>query len=306
MDSRGNLAGEVALVTGAASGIGRELSYELARRGACVIMADIAADEVREASRACDASSEACIPASLDVADASAVEGLVQSVVEEHGRLDYMFNNAGIASCGEVRDLAREDWESVLDVDLWGVIHGTTSAYRLMAGQGFGHIVNTASLGGIVPEPFAAPYSASKFAVVGLTLALRVEARDLGVKASVFCPSFVKTNVLENARYVGVSREDALREMGALPSCPPERAVRRLLSGVTRNRAVITDGVATSVLLRLYRTSPTLFEPLLRQGVKDLRAIRHRQAASIASSDGKERDEPHAKRQGRSTAAPAL
>jgi len=248
-----------------------------------VIMADIAGDEVREASRACDASAEACIPASLDVADAAAVEELVHSVAEEHGRLDYMFNNAGVALCGEVRDLGREDWESVLDVNLRGVIHGTTSAYRIMVDQGFGHIVNTASLGGIVPEPFAAPYSASKFAVVGLTLALRIEARGLGVKANVFCPSFVKTNVLENARYVGVSREQALLEMGALRSCPPERAVRRLLSGVMRNRAVITDGIATSVLWRLYRASPRLVEPLLRKGARDLRLIRERCGASIAS-----------------------
>jgi short-subunit dehydrogenase len=104
-----------------------------------------------------------------------------------------MLNNAGIALGGEVRDMDLEHWRRILDVNLWGVIHGTTAAYQVMVKQGFGHIVNTASLGGLIPEPMATAYATTKHAVVGLSTSLRAEAAELRVKVSVVCPGFVQT-----------------------------------------------------------------------------------------------------------------
>lgn len=143
-----------------------------------------------------------------------------------------------------------------------------------MLDQGFGHIINTASLGGLVPEPFAAPYVASKFGVVGLTLSLRLEAAEFGIKASVFCPGFVKTRILETAKYVGVQRGKAIREMSGLGGISPERAVRSLLRGIARNNSVITDGAVIRLVWRIFRLCPGALRPFLLKGVKDMRAVR--------------------------------
>jgi len=266
--------GRVAIVTGGGSGIGRALSQELAERGAVVFVADVDPTGAERTASDIRVRGGVAWPSHVDVAEADEVNGLVRAVARDRGRLDYMFNNAGTAICGEIRDLKFSDWDRSLRVNLYGTIHGTMAAYRVMLEQGFGHIVNTASLGGLVPEPFAAPYVAGKIGVVGLTLALRAEAEAFGIRASVFCPGFVRTRILETAAYVGVSREDAIREIGALEGRSPQAAVRSLLRGVSRNRAVIADGLLTWVIWRAYRTSPKAVAPLLRKGVRDLRATR--------------------------------
>ena len=129
----------------------------------------------------------------LDVTDSEAVERLVARAVAEKGRLDYMFNNAGIAIIGEFRDLPAADWKRILDINVNGVFAGTAAAYAVMIRQGSGHIVNTASVAGLVPSPGFAAYGASKHAVVGLSTSLRAEAAEYGVKVSAVCPGFVRT-----------------------------------------------------------------------------------------------------------------
>ena len=269
-----DLRGQVAVVTGAASGIGRELSRVLAARRAVVVVADIDGTGVETIAEDIQACGGRAFPACVDVVEAHEVERLVRETATLHGRLDFMFNNAGAALCGEIRDLRLSDWETMLSVNLRGVIHGTMAAYRVMLDQGSGHIINTASLGGLIPEPFAAPYVASKFGVVGLTLSLRLEADALGIKASVFCPGFVRTPILETARYVGVPREEAIREMSGLGGISAERAVRSLLRGVARNRDIIMDTAFTRLLYTMSRLHPGILRPLLRKGVRDLRMVR--------------------------------
>jgi NAD(P)-dependent dehydrogenase (short-subunit alcohol dehydrogenase family) len=106
-----------------------------------------------------------------DVSKAEDMQRLVDEAVLQNGRLDYMFNNAGVTICGEVRDLGLAHWQRMIAVNLWGAVHGTHAAYRVMVRQGFGHIVNTASLDGLMPMPMATPYTAAKHAVVGLSTA---------------------------------------------------------------------------------------------------------------------------------------
>jgi NAD(P)-dependent dehydrogenase (short-subunit alcohol dehydrogenase family) len=265
---------KTAIVTGAASGIGRALSRVLAARGAAVVVADIDEAGAQCVAESIQASGGTALPVCVDITDAHEVDRLVRETVNQHGRLDFMFNNAGMALCGEIRDLRLTDWETVLRVNLRGVIHGTMSAYRAMLDQGFGYIINTASLGGLVPEPFAAPYVASKFAVVGLTLSLRLEATEFGIKASVFCPGLVKTRILETAKYVGVPREEAIREMSELGGISPERAVCSLLRGIARNKSIITDSAVTQLAWRMFRLCPGALRPLLLKGVKDMREVR--------------------------------
>ena len=160
-----------------------------------------------------------------------------------------MFNNAGIAILGEERDVSLDDWRRVLDVDLYGVVHGVRAAYPIMVKQGAGHIVNTASLAGLVPAPGEASYAAAKFGVVGLSYTLRVEGAALGVKVSVVCPGFIDTPILTVSpiRYA----TDRARMMALAPTpMAPEECAETILRGVEKNRATIDrDGARQSARL---------------------------------------------------------
>ena len=186
----------VAIVTGAASGIGAALARGVASRGARVVLAD------RDADRAC--AEAARLPEgrgtgrALDVRDAAAVEAVVGETFAAHGRLDYLFNNAGIAVGGETLSFSVEDWHDAVAVNLLGPVYGIAAAYPRMVRQGFGHIVNTASMAAFMATPLASPYGATKSGVVALSRALRLEAEAYGVRVSVLCPGVVRTPILES------------------------------------------------------------------------------------------------------------
>jgi NAD(P)-dependent dehydrogenase (short-subunit alcohol dehydrogenase family) len=196
--------GAVAVITGGASGIGRALGEALAQRGAEVVLADRQIELAETVAGGIRAKGGRATADELDVTDFGAVERVVQQTVERHGRLDYMFNNAGIGIGGEVRFYDIKDWEQVVDVNIRGVIHGIQAAYPVMLRQGYGHLVNTASMAGLVPFPTAVSYCASKFAVVGLSTALRIEAAEAGVRVSVLCPGVIQTPI-PRAATLGVS-----------------------------------------------------------------------------------------------------
>jgi NAD(P)-dependent dehydrogenase (short-subunit alcohol dehydrogenase family) len=191
---------------------------------------------------------------------------LVQRVAEEQGRLDYLFNNAGIAAGGELRDHTIEAWNKIIDVNLRGVVHGVQAAYPLMLGQGFGHIVNTASMQGLIPSPLTASYSATKHAVVGLSKALRVEAADAGVRVSVLCPGVVRTPLLSGGKH-GIfvaaipeqeQRDRALRYFERFRPMDVRRFAAKTLDQVARNRPIIVVPAWWKVLWWLDRLSPAL------------------------------------------------
>jgi NAD(P)-dependent dehydrogenase (short-subunit alcohol dehydrogenase family) len=144
--------GAVAIVTGAASGIGRSLSEELARCGSEVILADLQSERAEAIASAIRAAGRKAQAVTVDVAEAGQVDALIRQTVERTDRLDYLFNNAGIGIGGPIGKLTLEDWERAISVNLRGVIHGVRAAYPIMLGQGFGHIVNTASLGELTPH----------------------------------------------------------------------------------------------------------------------------------------------------------
>lgn len=197
----------IVIVTGGASGIGRKLCTEIAAMGARIVVADIdlvGAEKTVEEIRINHGEGKAV---RVDVTQKTDVDRLVTDTVAEYGRLDYMFNNAGVCTFALSQDLTTENWQQTLDINLWGVIHGTMAAYRVMLKQGFGHIVNTSSGSGILPL-IPLPYSASKHAVLGLSTALRIEAADLGIKVSAICPTFVKTEMFDSTRIVNVSEEN--------------------------------------------------------------------------------------------------
>ncbi|MFP6664506.1 MAG: SDR family oxidoreductase [Deltaproteobacteria bacterium] len=193
-------SGAIALVTGAASGIGAALSRELARRGATVILADRQLEMAQGIARELGDSARAV---ALDVRDADAFAAVVTEVREREGRIDYLFNNAGIGMGGPVEDHSIEDWRYLIDVNLMGVVHGVHSVYPILLEQGFGHIVNTASMAGQIPCPGLTAYAATKHAVVGLTRSLRAECAATGVRVSAFCPGVIRTEILKDGGIFG-------------------------------------------------------------------------------------------------------
>ncbi|MFA5889818.1 MAG: SDR family oxidoreductase [Actinomycetota bacterium] len=253
-----DLRDKVAIVTGGASGIGEALSKELGKRGAIVYVTDIDEGRAKDVASSIVASGGTAESFALDVSSEEQVAGLIGDIASKHGRLDYMFNNAGMAVGGELRDLDMSQFRRVLDVNLWGVINGTYAAYKIMERQGHGHIVNVASMVGLVPVPMETAYVTSKHAVVGLSNSLRVEGAALGVRVSVVCPDFIKTRFYTSSRHVNVDEDKLIAQIPSFFFTSPERCARVILRGVNRNRGIITIGIYVRLLWRLYRTSPRM------------------------------------------------
>ena len=266
-------AGAVAIVTGGASGMGAALCRELGRRGARVVVADRDVDGAQRVAAEIDTAGGAARAAGVDVAEAAPVQALVDETVAEGGQLDYVFNNAGVGFAGDVRDTSLEQWRRVVDVNLMGAIHGVVAAYPVMARQGWGHIVNTASGAGITPFAPLTPYCAAKFGVVGLSAALRQEAAPLGVRVSVVCPGSVATGIFKTAILANLPRE---RFFGAMSfrQITPEAAAESILAGVQRNRGYIVFPAEVRRLWWLYRLSPALFERMAARQQGMWRAMR--------------------------------
>lgn len=270
----GTFEGKVAIVTGGASGIGRAICEELGRQGAVLVVADINAQDAEDVASVINKAGGRARPAKLDVSQADEVRTLVEQTAEEHGRLDYMFNNAGIDIGGELRDMSLDHLRRVIDVNQWGVLYGTHAAYSLMVRQGSGHIVNTGSLAALIPLPMETAYVASKWAVFGLSTSLRAEAADLGVKVSVVCPDFVGSHFYKSSKHVNVDEELLLAQIPAFLYMTTRKCARALLKGVRRNRAIITVGPIGRFLWRIYRYAPRLFILGQRIYARQLRRLR--------------------------------
>jgi NAD(P)-dependent dehydrogenase (short-subunit alcohol dehydrogenase family) len=276
------MAARTAIVTGAASGIGRALAEALADTGVDVVLADRQADVAERIAADIRGRGRAAGAVELDVRDAGRFREVVERTVARTGRLDFLFNNAGIGVGGEARDYDAADWDDVIDVNLRGVAHGILAAYPVMIRQGFGHIVNTASMAGLIAAPMQISYTATKHAVVGLSRAMRVEARRYGVKVSVLCPGAIRTPILRGGRYgrfkPGFDADLIAERFEQLRPMDPSLLARRVLRAVARDRAIIVEPRWWRIAWYLDRLAPRLFEALaarlLRQAHRDLEARR--------------------------------
>ena len=196
-----NLNGKVAVVTGAASGIGRSMALRFAAEGMKVVMADIEQGPLDEAVSAMPTGAEV-VATRCDVASASEIEALRDTTLEAFGAVHLVCNNAGVGGGGPMSAMDIDAWKWVIDVDLWSVVHGVRVFLPVLAAQGEGHIVNTASVAGLFAAPFMGPYNVAKYGVVALseTLFSELAAESSPVGVSVLCPSWVKTNIATSAR----------------------------------------------------------------------------------------------------------
>ncbi|MEV7288221.1 SDR family oxidoreductase [Streptomyces sp. NPDC093252] len=240
-------AGQLVLVTGAGSGIGRATTFAFAEAGARVVAVDRDGETAaRTAEMARLIGARDAWPETVDVADEEAMEKLAEKVATEYGVVDVLVNNAGVGLSGSFFDTTTDDWRRVLDVNLWGVIHGCRLFGRQMAerGQG-GQIVNIASAAAYQPSRALPAYSTTKAAVLMLSECLRAElaGQDIGVTA--ICPGLVNTNITSTARFAGVDAEEEKRRrkrsarLYGMRNYPPEKVADAILRAVVRNEAVV-------------------------------------------------------------------
>ncbi|MFF3221895.1 SDR family NAD(P)-dependent oxidoreductase [Nocardia suismassiliense] len=269
-----NFTDKVAVITGAGSGIGRALALELARRGARLALSDINTESVADTAGRCEKLGATAVPYELDVAHRAAVYAHAAAVRGEFGRVNLVINNAGVALGADVEDMTWDDFDWLMNINFWGVAHGTKAFLPDLIGSGDGHIVNVSSVFGLVGVPTQSAYNAAKFAVRGFTEALRQEMRIAGHPVGVTCvhPGGVKTNIAVSARGIpdDVDVETIRRGFDALTLTSPDAAAKTILHGVAKNKARVligADARAIDLIPRLLGPAyADLGVPLYRAG----------------------------------------
>ena len=273
--------GKVAIITGGASGIGAALAKELARAGAEVVLADRQLDMAERVAGDIKSSGGRAQAAEMDVRSFPSVARVVDDTVARLGTVDYFFNNAGIGVGGEMDSYEPRDWDDVIDVNLRGVANGIQAVYPVMIRQRGGHIVNTASVAGLLTTPSQGSYTATKHAVVAISRALRIEAKRHNVNVSVLCPGVIRTPILAGGKYgrlnvTGLTDKTARAMWDRLRPIEPEVLARKAAQAVARNEAVIVIPAWWKAVWLFERISPALsavvWEKVLENVRKEMEA----------------------------------
>ncbi|MDH4872959.1 SDR family NAD(P)-dependent oxidoreductase [Pseudomonas sp. BN515] len=263
-----SLAGKVAVITGAGSGIGRALAHQLADMGCHLALADIDADGLEATATPLRRAGLQLSTHALDVSDREAVHAFADSVMARHGRTDLVINNAGVAVSQTIAELRYDDFEWLMGINFWGVVHGTKAFLPHLLNQGEGHIVNVSSIFGIVSMPTQGAYNASKFAVRGFTEALRQELCGTAIKVSCVHPGGIRTNIARSARfYRGIDgKTDAAKaavHFDKLARTSAQQAAQVIIKGMQAGQPRIMVGADARFLDHLQRLLPASYPRLL-------------------------------------------
>lgn len=264
---------KVAAITGAASGIGRALALDLAGRGCHLALSDLRSDELRQTAELAAARGVRVTHADVDVAERVAMYAWAAQVVRDHGRVNLIFNNAGVSVASTVHGLDYADFEWIMGINFWGVVHGTKAFLPHLHASGDGHVVNVSSVFGLIAYPGQSAYNASKFAVRGFTEALRQELESLRwpVSATSVHPGGIKTNILRSIRYSPSMDEFGLSGGARAASdnfeklfiTSAEKAARKILRAVTRNKRRVLIGRDARFYDRMQRLLPGGYQRLV-------------------------------------------
>lgn len=267
---------QVAAITGAGSGIGRHLAVLLAGQGCHLALSDINEAGLHETADQLKSSGVTLTTTVLDVSSREAVAKWATQTVKDHGKVNLIFNNAGVALGSTVEGMRYEDFEWLMGINFWGVVYGTKEFLPHLKASGDGHIVNISSLFGLTAQPTQSAYNASKFAVRGFTEALRQELdlQDCGVSATCVHPGGIRTNIANAARMsdsiktLGMDPAKSAKQFNKLLRCPPEVAAQVILDAVLANDRRVLIGNDAKVLDMIQRVLPTGYQKLLEMGSK--------------------------------------
>jgi NAD(P)-dependent dehydrogenase (short-subunit alcohol dehydrogenase family) len=268
MSERVDLTGKIAVITGAASGIGRSSARLIARHGARVHLADLNGQVAETVAAEIQTAGGSAVAHTLDVGDPVAVEALAEAIFAAEGGVDILHNNAGIGHAGNIEATTVDDWQRVITVNLLGVAYGIQAFIPRMLAQGRpASVVNTASMAGIVPTAKMAPYCASKFGVVGLSEALNAELSPRGIHVSAICPGIIDTPIVAT----GIMRGDiaAIQEQAARfysrRGASPDEVAQTVLRTIAHHKLIVpVPRRQVTVPYLLHRLSPQLTQPLAR------------------------------------------
>lgn len=264
---------KVAAITGAGSGIGRALAYALSRRGCDLALSDINAEGMAETALQARKFGIKVSESVVDVSDREAMRAWAEKVITEHGKVNLIFNNAGVAHCGTVADTEYADYEWLMGINFWGVVYGTKEFLPHLQASGDGHVVNISSVFGLFAQPTQSVYNSSKFAVRGFTESLRQEL-DMGdgtVSATCVHPGGIKTNIAKAARFtdsggkmLGKNTELTRQAFNDnMLRTSPEKAAEVILRGVERNSRRVIIGMDARLMDWVQRLLPSAYQRLI-------------------------------------------
>jgi NAD(P)-dependent dehydrogenase (short-subunit alcohol dehydrogenase family) len=263
--------GRVAAITGAGSGIGRALALDLARRGAHRALSDVNEAGLAETVALCEGNGVKVTSHRVDVADQAAVFAWADQVAAEHGKVNLVFNNAGVALAASIDEGSIEDIQWLIGINYWGVVYGTKAFLPHLKAAGEGHIVNLSSVFGLISVPAQSAYNSAKFAVRGFTDALRMELEiaDCGVSCTTVHPGGIKTNIARNARVDPAleeqagSREEQAKRFERIALTTPEKAARQILAAVEKDRRRVLVGPDAKVIDLISRLPAGIYQRVM-------------------------------------------
>lgn len=269
----------VAVITGAASGIGKALAGQLAAAGCRLAISDVNEKNLDAVARELRANGHEVHSQVLDVANRQAFHDYADAIFAHYGAVNLVFNNAGVALGATVEDMSYDDFEWLMGINFWGVVHGTKAFLPYLKQSGEGHIVNVSSVFGLVGIPTQSAYNAAKFAVRGFTESLRMELEIEGSPVSCSCvhPGGIKTNIARNARMndvshiTGADAEKSIADFEKMFRTTADEAAATIINGVRRNKRRILIGSDAYAIDTMQRTLPTLYQRLIVSGQKLMR-----------------------------------
>jgi NAD(P)-dependent dehydrogenase (short-subunit alcohol dehydrogenase family) len=255
---------KVAVITGAGSGIGRALAIALAERHCPLSLCDVDREGLAETVRLAEQSNVRVTPHIVDTSNREQMERFAADTIAEHGRADLVFNNAGVTLVETVEDMSYEDFQWVMDINFWGMVHGTKAFLPHLRERGSGHITNISSLFGLLSVPTQGAYNASKFAIRGFTESLRWEMEGTGIGVTSVHPGGIKTNIVRSSRFYkdseGHTDHDAMNErFEKLARLTPEEAAAIIMKGVEKGNSRVLVGIDAKLLDWAQRLFPQAY-----------------------------------------------
>jgi len=256
-----NLRDKVAAITGAASGIGQALAVNLGKEGCHLALSDIDREGLEKTMRMVEGSKIKVSSHIIDVADRNQVYGYADDVIKQHGRVDMIINNAGVAVAESLEEVTYKDFEWVMNIDFWGPVYGTKAFLPYLRRQPEGHIVNISSINGMIPFPHNGPYNSAKFALRGFNKTLIQELRGSSIHITSVHPGAVKTNITRNLRFYkhvdqNVNHTELIDGFDKLAQTTADGAARIIIMGIKQNKKRLLVGTDARIMDFMSRMFP--------------------------------------------------